>query len=415
MNIQRIIKNINKIAFAKSVLIASPFLYFACIPKFILWRGVITPDNGLFIYPIEWILLLLITLFCKKRLRPIPLIFLGCALIYSTMLGLASPTPIISLFASFKLVIPILLFSQLSMSELQLKYLFFILIGYLIFTTLTVLGSSLNLFSYYSVLHGAELISEGGLTKRGFSIGGGPTLTAMAIFVVCICLNLISKNLSSVLNIILIIGLTGILFTFSRGGLYSIVLSIILIFYFNKSSGFILQKLITLFLVIGVSYSILNFSDVYQFVRGDYKMNENILADASGRFWRYEQAVETSYENLFIGLGGNRYYADSLEFYKKPNLVSISSPHNVYLLLLVEHGLFVMFSFIGLFLQLIWKFHKSGKYRQLMPVIVLLIFSFQVELIFITRPLIYLFSIMLLLAYLISSRKRILFEGRPIV
>ena len=135
-------------------------------------------------------------------------------------------------------------------------------------------------------------------------------------------------------------------------------------------------------------------------------MNENILSDTSGRTWRYQQAFETSYDNSFIGLGGNRYYADTLEFYKIPNLVSISSPHNVYLLLLVEHGLFVMLTFIGLLFQIIWKFHKAGLYRQVMPIIILFAFSFQVELIFVTRPLIYLTSIMWLIAYLTYNRKR---------
>lgn len=399
----KFLKSLNKGDLFRSLLLISPFLYFACIPKFIIWRGVLTPENGLFIYPFEWILVILAFIFCKKKLRPLPLVILIFGFAYSLLISLQSPIPIISLFSSLKLFLPFIIYSQLRVSSRELKYLLIFLVGYLIFTTATVFATSLKLFSYYSILQGNELISEGGITNRGFSISGGPTLSAMAIFSTFVAINLIYRNISLSLFILIITAIIGVVFTFSRGGLYSIVIAAIFIYYFNKKSKFNLSKLITLFLVCAFAYIAANFSDIYQAIRNDFTVNNDIFLDTSGRVWRYEQAFQTSYENSFIGLGGSRYYADSLEFYKKPDFLSISSPHNVYLIILVEHGLISLFCFMSVLFAPIIRMLKSGFTRQIMPVVLLFLFSFQVELIFVYRPMIYLVALILMLTFVMHQ------------
>lgn len=399
----KFLKSINKGDLFRSLLLISPFLYFALIPKFILWRNVIAPDNGLFIYPFEWALLLLVIIFCKKKLRPIPLFVLSCGIAYSFLIGLQSPIPVISLFSSIKLFLPFIIYSQLRVSSNELKYLLFLLIGYLAFTSATVAATSLKLFSYYSELQGNELISEGGITNRGFSISGGPTLSAMAIFSALTAINLIYRKNSFSLFLFIALAIAGVLFTFSRGGLYSIATATLFIYYFNKKSRFNFSKLITLLLIFAFVYIASNFSELYQTVRNDFTVNRDIFLDTSGRVWRYQQAFETSYENSFIGLGGNRYYADNLDFHKKPTLVSMSSPHNVYLILLVEHGLVSLLCFIiALFTPLI-RMLKYRAFRQAMPVVILFFFSFQVELIFVYRPMIYLSALIFMLLFVMHQ------------
>jgi O-antigen ligase len=241
-----------------------------------------------------------------------------------------------------------------------------------------------------------DVVLMGEYIRRGSTIG--PSTFTAPVFVILygILVAVIKNNrVEILLSIILSIG---VFLTGTRAALLVVLISFLFLFIFISFK----RKIVILVVILFFAPYLDEKFNIYNTIQSRNIESSSVGGDlTAGRVLRWELTLDilkTDPELFFFGTGGaNTPYFNR---FRKTNIRSVASPHNVYLSFLFEHGIFgfLSFSFFILYLLKALPNKKSMSYY-IFLLTMLIIFNTEVI------PRTFEFSFILFLLYFICYKK----------
>ncbi|TKG95379.1 O-antigen ligase family protein [Puteibacter caeruleilacunae] len=362
---------------------------------------------NLFNYPLflpELSFLLMVIFFPQVKGRNIKLVtvsIIGLIFVYIGCVWNSFPNPVINFLGGSDFFLTTLMFGLFPIKTKHIPYLKWILLG-----ALVLLGIEIVLFSTVITYSGMQDRQEyGGITRISSTVGGS-TGTAVVLFIVgtivyhCFKINRTIRVGSVCFTTVAII------FTFSRGALLAQVL-FVLFLSFKWIRHLKKQRSVFVFALclIGVVFFSRSIKELKVMEGFKERFNNSIESGdiTSGRTERWEMAYELFKESPIIGNGSG--YINP--YIRGRNIGAYSrdmfSPHNVYLLCLVDYGI-VGFSLLCIVLLLFWKIAYNKEDSTLrFAMFLIIVILMNVEIIFFSMHYLFPFCI---LAYVSKSKDK---------
>ena len=326
------------------------------------------------------ILLFLLAIFLEKRKKNIPLtcymfiLFLVPAIIKIDTTSFHAWTRVISfnLGGLIALILSVAYFYERKISKDELNYLFILIV-------LPILSSLIVIILRMGDISSITFNNEANLqTSGGFGPNQVATTIGFGILIICLSIFLKLKMFGLITNLILMISFLFFGFlTFSRGGIISPIIAIIIGFIFNFTKT---DSAIKVFSYILIGILILNFSWNYLYDITDGYLEEryfNVLSQSESEIFTNRLAIidhqiAMFYENILLGMGVGS-SKNILIYY---DLGSGAATHTEFARLLAEHGIFGLFNILILFLLPIKSFFKTQDFNKKLFIIISVTFSF---------------------------------------
>lgn len=280
--------------------------------------------------------------------------------------------------------------SKIQWSQNDLRILFWVSLSILFGLTLQVVLFSLGFLSII-VDSGFSTLGVEGQVSRVGTTAGAATGSAVILFVCGVFAFYAALQLFKGFIVpTAILAMTGsaILLTFSRGGLLLFVLFIALLF-FGRSPRFrfsIASKFALLTVAFGaLAYSLYSNEEILGALttRGFGNAASTSFFSDNGRVIRYVEAYNYWTEEPILGSGLGGYYIRKRWLRTLPGIVvGVTSPHNVYLLVLAELGLVGFIPFMFLVLSPLYNSFKRRNIVLMFGLLVLYGVGMNVELIY---------------------------------
>ncbi|MDG1668453.1 MAG: O-antigen ligase family protein [Opitutae bacterium] len=278
---------------------------------------------------------------------------------------------------------------------------------------LQVLIYGLGFKSYVSDYSGESLGVVGAVSRVGSTVGAA-TGTAVYIFISAVFSGVLFVRRPLVFWAILIFAAITILISQSRGSLLMIVLFTaalglpLLKESTSRGGGFILRVVLLVCALCSAGGFLYFRPDVVEQWRKRVDYFRGDAFDDAGRGYRFAMAYETFKDSNGFGVGLGNYSARKKIMPFGADVVGISSPHNVYLLLLAETGVIGLISYLMLIGGVLLRAFKAGRHMVLVGLLIILFIGHNVEYVYLHSPFLWVFA--LLLAYACHSGPE---SGRP--
>ena len=348
----------------------------------------------------------LILIFLFVRFRPnrtlvlFSIIFFGmCA--FSSIF--AQEFNLTSIIIGYYTVLPFLCCSFIKFTKLQVDTIRLLSLALLLLICFQVYFYGLGFGTYISKFGDGTSIGEAGTASRVLTTVGAATGTSVFISLLSFLLLSLRTKIGKIEIAVFVMMATTVFITYSRGAV--VILIAYLIIRFNPFSDirFFVKRLST---VIIISLSLL------ASIGGILVLNPSVLKVwedrfyylsarefDSGRFLRVEHAMLELERSNYTGVGFGNYSARKKiipTVFTRMSFVGISSPHNVYILLLVELGIFGILIYLMFIAKILLS---SMKKKILLPIFIpIFLIGHNVEYVYLMHPFIWAFALIVAIA-----------------
>lgn len=355
----------------------------------------------------------LLLLFLALRFRPnyfllITSILFFLIFAFSTLF--ADEISLRSLIIAFYTVLPFMYCAFLTFSRLQIQSIAILSLTLLFLVCLQVYFYGLGFGSYISKYGDGSSIGELGVATRVLTTVGAATGTSVFIVLLSFVLLSLRQKIGKFEIAIFIIMTTSVFVTYSRGSLILILVYLLIRFNpFSDIRSFVKRFSNVLLIIFFLGVSLIGIFSFFPSVvdvwtdRFYYSMSKGELD--SGRFLRVEHALTEFESSNYSGVGLGHYSPRKKIIpttFTRLEFLGRSSPHNVYLLLLVEAGIVGLIAYLFFVLKILLS---SRKKKVFLPIFIpIFLLGHNVEYVYIMYP--YIWALALLVAIALSHKIR---------
>lgn len=268
-------------------------------------------------------------------------------------------------FIGSQFYIPYFIFKSINLKKINPDLLYYsILVVFLAGSIQTILIATGVL-----VLNTGVSTEYGIFIRRGTSFGSA-TANAHILVLFYGILNPLTKN-NKLKTLIKVLVIFSVFLSGTRGAIYPLVMVLgIEIFTIKRKKYFLFSLIVILLYFIFIEPKIM--------LLGTLNERNNFLLEnydySSGRIERWLSTFNLIKSKIFLGYGG----ASTPYFIDRNGMSLVASPHNMYLSILIEHGIFCLVLFIIMLLSLLNKL--QNRWAKNFYLITILVFNFNLEL-----------------------------------
>ena len=308
-----------------------------------------------------------------------------------------------SIIIGYYTVLPFLICSFIQFTKLQITTIRILSLILLSLICFQVYFYGLGFGTYISKFGDGSVLGEAGMASRVFTTVGAATGTSVIVILLSFLLLSLRANLGKLEIFVIILMASTVFITYSRGSLL-IILAFILLkynpfsdfrFFLKRISAAIAMSLVLLISIGGILIFNPSVSKVWE----DRFFYLSAREFDSGRFLRIDHAMVELERSNYAGVGFGNYSARKKiipTVFTQMTFVGISSPHNVYILLLVELGIFGLLAYLIFICKILLSSLKKKTLLQMLIPIFLI--GQNVEYVYLMYPFVWAFALLIAIA-----------------
>lgn len=300
-------------------------------------------------------------------------------------------------------VLPFLICSFIQFTKLQITTIRILSLILLSLICFQVYFYGLGFGTYISEFGDGSSLGEAGMASRVYTTVGAATGTSVILILLSFLLLSLKANIGKLEIFVIILMASTVFITYSRGSLLIILVFILLKYNPFSNFRFFLKRIstaIVLSLVLLISIGgILIFNPSVLKVWEDRFYYLSAREFDSGRFLRIDHAMAELEQSNYTGVGFGNYSARKKiipTVFTRMTFVGISSPHNVFILLLVELGIFGLLTYLLFICKILLS---SLKKKTLLPMLIpIFLIGHNVEYVYLMYPFAWAFALLIAIA-----------------
>lgn len=305
-----------------------------------------------------------------------------------------------SIIIGYYTVLPFLICSFVQFTKLQITTIRIFSLILLSLICFQVYFYGLGFGTYISKFGDGTSLGEAGIASRVYTTVGAATGTSVLIILLSFLLLSLRTNLGKLEIAVIILMCSSVFITYSRGSLLIILAFVLLKYNPFSNFRFFFKRIFTaiaLFFVLSISLGgILIFNPSVLKVWEDRLHYLSAREFDSGRFLRVDHAMVEFERSDYLGVGFGNYSARKKiipTVFTRMTFVGLSSPHNVFILLLVELGVFGLIAYLIFVCKILFSsLRKNSVLAILIPIFLI---GHNVEYVYLMYPFLWAFALLI--------------------